>query len=438
MASQGAPWSVGALWKPTQIPTKIMDAEEGTCTPTSSEDESSTLFTPGLKSDASSDCWEQLEQLTSEDGESVEDATLEMRRWLLGFRRLGTPVPTELATLRTSTQGAASSPAPTREHHRRRSAGTAAQPRLVSSEKAYRRLGSGTSMGRKEELQRCMMSLLNKICPENCKAIARRIRDEAKVVSISELEIVIMMIFTKALSEPHYCQTYADLVFYLKNEMPEFVSEDGVKPVTFQSSLVTVCQNEFESMPKTLEPTPEEAAQYSHEELNARKSQSKARLLANMRFIGNLFLRNLLATKVVDMIAQDLLLCNSEAQDMNAPEEHVVECICELVVAIGLTLEAVPLGGASLAQVCRRLLELKQMKTPEGCEVYSKRIQFIILDLLELREVGWAQKVFKGPAKTKEQVRLEQQREFSGLERKSKAQIVMAGQRPACLDEALF
>jgi len=59
-------------------------------------------------------------------------------------------------------------------------------------------------------------------------------------------------------------------------------------------------------------------------------------------------------------------------------------------------------------------------------------------DILDLRQAGWAKKVFKATAKTKEEIRLEQQRdelaksrgkEVSGSER------VVVGQRPAHLQD---
>jgi len=310
-------------------------------------------------------------------------------------------------------------------------------PTLQVSENAYRRPSTADALSRDEELKRCTQSLLNKICPENVSTISSRITQEAHPQSVHELHLVIGLIFRKALTEPHYCETYADLVYHLKSAMPEFPSEtEGAKPVTFKSTLLNVVQNEFESMPRTLELEPEEAAKYDEEELKFRKAQRKASFLANMKFIGHLFLRQLLATKIIAQIVQELMLCERSVDAL--PEEHVVECICELLTAIGYTLEKQPSGRSALEQVCGRLLDLKQRKNQNGKGVLSKRIQFNIQDLFDIRNAGWVMKVHKPTAKTKEEVRLEQKRAWEGKGPKdaSGAEFVVAGQRPAYLDPA--
>jgi hypothetical protein len=262
------------------------------------------------------------------------------------------------------------------------------------------------------------------------ETIAKRIKQEANVTTIQEMEIVIGLIFKKALAEPHYCETYASMVFMLKAEMPAFPNPEGGKDITFKTILLNVCQAEFESMPKKLEPTEEEAASLHPEELAFKMSRQKARFLANMKFIGNLYLQQLLTTKIVSSIVSELV--GSSAGDM-IPEEHVVECICELLSAIGYTLEAIPVGKECVAQVCGRLLELKTGKKKDGKGLMSKRIQFAIQDVLDMRNAGWTKKNFKGVAKTKEEIRLDQEKEIAAQARgkASVAEVVVAGARPA-------
>mmetsp|Transcript_83852 Transcript_83852/g.260744 ORF Transcript_83852/g.260744 Transcript_83852/m.260744 type:complete len:213 (-) Transcript_83852:86-724(-) len=185
-------------------------------------------------------------------------------------------------------------------------------------------------------------------------------------------------------------------------------------------------------MPTTLASTPE-LQQYSGEELAFQTNKLKGRVLANMRFIGNLFLRQLLTSKIISSIVQELMMCDSASA---VPEEHVVECVVELLGSIGYTLESMPAGKAALVQVCGRLKDLKQKKNKEGKAVYTKRIQFLIQDLLDARAAGWAMKVFKKTAKTKEEVRQEQERDLRSAEagrEVSHAEIIVAGQRPSYL-----
>lgn len=309
--------------------------------------------------------------------------------------------------------------------------------KLEVSANAYRpRRAAPVAGDRNAELKRCANSLLNKVCPENIKAIAERIKAEAEVRTVEELELVIGLIFRKALAEPHYCKTYADLVVFLKGEMPEFPREGGGKPVTFKSTLLNVCQAEFESMPKTLEPSADDLATCDQEELDFRMSQKKGKFLANMKFIGNLFLRQMLTTKIIATVMQDLMKCDGGADEV--PEEHVVECICELLSEIGYTLESTPAGKASIQQVCGRMLDLKTRKRSNGKGLLSKRIQFNIQDVLDMRQAGWAKKVFKATAKTKDEIRQEQERDQQAQERgKAVAvgEVVIAGQRSSLQEQ---
>jgi hypothetical protein len=325
---------------------------------------------------------------------------------------------------------------------------TAQKPALPTpSENAYKVSRDHEKLERDEEIKRKVQSLLNKICPENCEAIAIRIKNEAGVANVHELELVIALIFKKALLEMHYCETYADLVFHLKTAMPEFPSQnDKGKPVTFKSTLLTVCQDEFEAMPKKLSDQKSFAAteenQASGEELALHKQKIKQRVLANMRFIGNLFLRQLLTSKIIAAVINDLTMCQDTLprdQDAAAdavPEEHIIECICELLGSTGFALEQMPQGKICLQQVCGRLLDLKQRKTSQGKGIYSKRIQFAIQDLLDTRQDGWKKRSFKASAKTKEEVKQEQERNIKAQaagRHVDDAEITIAGARPACM-----
>jgi len=242
------------------------------------------------------------------------------------------------------------------------------------------------------------------------------------------------LIMKKAHTEPHYCETYADLVYKLKAEMPEFPAPDGGKPVSFKSTLLNCCQNEFETMVRQApDLTPDEVADLGHEEVEFRKSQRKARTLANVKFIGHLFLRQLLTAKIIGSVIADLAMC--DCVDV-LPGEHVVECICELLNSIGYTLESMPAGKGAVAQVCGRLMDLKARTDNRGKNVYSKRIQFGIQDLLDTRAAGWTKKVFKAVAKTKEEIRNEQSRDIKAQaagKNLDGSEQVIAGARPSWL-----
>jgi len=218
------------------------------------------------------------------------------------------------------------------------------------------------------------------------------------------------------------------LVFKLKSEMPEFPSPDGGKPKTFKSTLLTVCQNEFESISSdSFELEDAEKEGKDKEEIDFMKAAKKARCLATMKFIGHLFLRQLLTARIIGEVIQDLAGCHTaDAQ----PAEHTIECICELLNAIGHTLESMPAGKDAIAQVCGRLMDLKARKDKKGKAVYPMRMKFMIQDLLDTRGAGWLKKVFKAAAKTKDEIREDAARDEKTA-RADGSQVVVAGQRPA-------
>jgi len=229
---------------------------------------------------------------------------------------------------------------------------------------------------------------LNKICPENIETIARRIKTELAVSTKTEMEIVIELIFKKALAEPHYCETYAKMVSMLNKEMPKFPNpEPGGKDLSFKSLLLSVCQNEFEKMPRS---TPKAEDGEDEEDVKFRMEKLKGRYLAYMKFVGHLYLQSMLKSTIVAYITQDLLGCTGG--NVGYPEEHVVECVCELLTAIGATFESDQ--KACVTTVCGRLMDLKSMKDEKGKLVLSRRIGFNIQDVMDMRKDGWVKKTF--------------------------------------------
>jgi len=175
---------------------------------------------------------------------------------------------------------------------------------MTPSANAYRPSSSSTKLDRDAELRRAVQGSLNKICPENVSTIAQQL-GETKVETVEELQVVIGLIFKRALSEPDYCETYADLVLALNPFMPEFPSEEGGEKITFKATLLNVVQEEFESLPKVIAPTEEKAKDMDEEARDFWISQRKGRVLANMKFIGHLFLRQLLSANIVGFPVED-------------------------------------------------------------------------------------------------------------------------------------
>lgn len=301
---------------------------------------------------------------------------------------------------------------------------TARAPLASPSENAYR---IRQPQSPENSLKRYVQSLLNKICPENVASVVEKI-SAVEVKELSELELIIELIFKKAVSEPHYCESYADLVFGLKSVYPEFPNPDGGRNVTFRALLLNICQSGFEELPG------EQAACAEEDDGVISRKNWRERMRANMKFVGHLFLRELLSAKVIGSVICELVLSDSEEA---LPEEHALECACELILAIGYTLEGVPAGRLALNLASQRLKGLLQWRNTEtGKPAYCKRILFMIQDLLEVRVAGWTKKVFKTTAKTKEEIRMAQEREIRQREGGSPvaaAECIVTGQKPVYL-----
>jgi hypothetical protein len=267
-----------------------------------------------------------------------------------------------------------------------------AKLKLVTSETGYKpkRLIEGAAT-RGAELQRTATSLLNKICPENQRTIVKQM-SEVRLACADELNIVIQVIFRKALDEAHYSETYSDMVQSLKNRYPEFPPEaEGEKPISFLRVLLNTCQSEFEQMVDDFAPNQE---RMDAEEAQEHVAKQKKRGLANMKFIGNLFLRGLLASKVIHQILFHLI-------GDTFPEEHLVEFACALSTTVGKSLDA----SGFFANVAGRLLDLKKTTGPNGKAFLSKRLQFMIQDVLDDRESGWIKNCQKEKARKLDDIR---------------------------------
>jgi len=268
------------------------------------------------------------------------------------------------------------------------------------------------------DIKRQVQSLLNKICPENIATIGEKLA-YIEVTSGEDMEMMVGLLFKKALSEPHYSETYADLVCSLNASVPVLVDSMG-EQLTFRKAVLNSCQ--------------EALAELSHSCVEAKDDpvlfqDRSQRMRALMRFIGNLFTRQLMPIKVVGVVLREMVLYGEESL---VPNEHSIDAACELLLSVGHALEMHAKGSKILDCVCTRLLELKNKKNSDGRGVFPKRIQFTVQDLLETRQAQWAKKSFKSSAKTKEEIRMEQIRDHTakshGLDSPA-GEVKIAGQR---------
>jgi translation initiation factor 4G len=257
------------------------------------------------------------------------------------------------------------------------------------------------------------MSLLNKLCPENQEKILQRLV-ALEIDSADDLKTVISVLFQKALCDPHYCETFADVVFELSSRYPEFPSATQLddQPTSFASLLESSCQHELGVVLKGVEATSPNNIEQS-DDVDRRRSMDSA----YMKFVGHLFIRRLISPGIVGKILHQLL-----APD--AASAACVECACTLLHAIGHTLDAAPRGKEQINLVFLRLRDLKASGGPPHQPWSSKLPQFKIQDLLDLRANGWKMKKFAESAKTKKNLLWADDSPY---------ELVVAGSLPECM-----
>merc|ERR1711972_1203164 len=113
-------------------------------------------------------------------------------------------------------------------------------------------------------------------------------------------------------------------------------------------------------------------------------------------------------------------------------EEHMIECVCELLQAIGYTLDATQHGKALMTQFACRLADLRRSTSDKGDAVFGARIKFKIQDLLDLRANDWQKKLFIEQAKPKDEIRKDAMREARQAARGNDVMFATqtAGMRP--------
>jgi hypothetical protein len=266
-----------------------------------------------------------------------------------------------------------------------------------------------TPKTREEALSKEVLGLLNKICPENKDRIIKKL-GEVQVDNSEELEIVIQIIFRKVTDDPHHCETYVDMVRNMSQIYSEkkFPMEEG-QTLDFRRMLVNQCQNKFEDLLQDTDKILEKPPEMEQEEYDHMVRSQKGNALATMKFIGFLYLRKLVAAAVIRQVVKELL--NGTQENPDAPPELQVEYAMELIQATGHEFDKSEKDKVQLGLFFGRLQDLKKFKRPDGKPCLSRRLQFSIQDLVDMRNSGWAKSKHKEVARTIAEVAEDAKRE---------------------------
>lgn len=252
-----------------------------------------------------------------------------------------------------------------------------------------------TELLNKEEAQRKMKSLLNKLTLEKFDPISEeiiKIADQSKWETDCEtLKVVIEEIFMKACDEPHWSSMYAQLCGKVVKDMDPEIKEEGNEgkagPKLVLHYLVDRCHAEFQKGWTDKLPTKEDGSPLEPEMMSDEYYQmaaAKRRGLGLVRLIGFLYRSHLLTAKMMFECFRRLM------KDLaDSPTEETLESVIELLNTVGEQFEkdrlVQPSGSLEGSTVLDQLFYMLD-KITESSEI-SSRIKFKLVDMKELREV---------------------------------------------------
>lgn len=242
-----------------------------------------------------------------------------------------------------------------------------------------------------QELMKKFRSILNKITPENFSTLI----EQLKALSIDTVDILdncISLVFEKAIMEPNYGASYAQLCKEVSDVFVVPVNENSQQQAVFKKRLITQCQKEFEkhrdnelvkNNVERLKEIDDEEDATKQEELRAayelESYKIRRRAVGTVHFIGELYKIEMLTSKIMQS-------CISHLLDPSMCSEETLECLCKLLTTIGKRLEKSDAKKVDLGEYFLKLERLADKKNTVGI---SSRIRFMIQDLIELRLNNW-------------------------------------------------
>lgn len=256
-------------------------------------------------------------------------------------------------------------------------------------------------------------SLLNKLTLEKFDRIFQQIVD----IDITTLEVltgIVKEIFEKSLYEPKFSSMYAELCKRLDMTIqPILDKKEPSGNLNFRRILLNNCKEEFtrfssgtkegessketdetdknDSEVKSSTTKPDkELTPLEKEEEEMKALKAKRRMLANIRFIGELYLKDLLRESIIHKnCIRKLLTLASESY-----EEEVLEAVCKLISKTGAKLSTSQGASTHIDYYFNVLLDLSKDKRVPA------RIRFMIQDLVDQRDNNWKVRREEAGAKT--------------------------------------
>eukprot|EP00930_Biecheleria_cincta_P038813 TRINITY_DN26680_c0_g1_i1.p1 TRINITY_DN26680_c0_g1~~TRINITY_DN26680_c0_g1_i1.p1 ORF type:complete len:504 (+),score=97.28 TRINITY_DN26680_c0_g1_i1:196-1707(+) len=227
-----------------------------------------------------------------------------------------------------------------------------------------------------EQVVRSIKAILNKLTVEKFDSLSKQLVS-CGLRSNAHAELLIGELFEKATTQHHFVDMYADLCTFLHRHFTDHpfvadasdVTDTEGKVITFKKLLLDECQAAFERRTSLSNVnTEDEVAALRY----------KTSMLGNIKLVGALLSRSMLAGKVGLAILEELL---------NNPTPESLECAALLLTTAGPALDNPEWNyHAALNHVFSRIAEIVR---GSHCKA---RERFLLKDVLDLRANNWVDK----------------------------------------------
>lgn len=266
-------------------------------------------------------------------------------------------------------------------------------PKSRAKKTEVRYAEDGSVILEKEDVERKIKSLLNKLTLEMFNEITDEMLDITKQskweTDAGTIKQTISLTFQKACDEPYWSEMYAKWCAKMTtNILPEITDEsstlkDGTHPsggALARRVLLTTCQVEYEKgwsdkLPTNPDGSPLEPEMMSDEYYAM--AAAKRRGLGLVKFIGHLYNLNMLNDQVIYVCLKD------QCSNVTDPSEDSLENLAQLIKTVGPKLDANDRTKTMLKIVFDNITTiLSNVKL-------SSRIKFMLMDLQDLRKARW-------------------------------------------------
>lgn len=259
-----------------------------------------------------------------------------------------------------------------------------------------------------QELLKKIRGILNKLTPQKFQSLVEQVQN-LPINTEERLKGVIDLIFEKAIDEPNFSVSYANMCKHLALMKVPLSGQEG-QQVNFRKLLLTKCQREFEKdvndevkreerLKQIDNAETDEKKRQLQEELEEEERTARRRSLGNIRFIGELFKLSMLTSSIMHDCIKKLLL--------NQGDEDSLECLCRLLTTIGKELDLEKSKGN------REWMDsyFESMQKIVNERRTNSRVRFMLQDVIELRKRNWVPRRDENNPKTIDQIHREAERE---------------------------